>query len=370
MGKLSNFVKSSTFLCRFGINQTAIYMLTYILLTIGGFLLVGYLILSYLTPNLPKNANQLIRQTIKEELPELIKGRAEIIDNQGVNIWYNVMEPAGEVRATVLLIMGHSATALSFPPHLWQPMLDKGYRVIRYDNRGVGLSNWMEHTGKGNRYSLEDMATDAIAILDNENIAQAHIWGVSMGGMIAQCVGLDYPQRALSLTLVMTSGYTYDPDLTIVNKTWQRQLMAGLTRYGLFKDEANRARFGLVIATLLKGEGDYEVDTKGAIQRSLYEWRKRRGGNPKVLYQHSAAIAKSGSRLERLHELEMPILILHGTKDPLVLPAHGEKLMAHLPQAKSVWIDNMGHDLPKKYISTLLKHTFEVFAQAEKSVLS
>lgn len=343
-------------------------MLTYILLAIGGIFLVAFLLLNYMTPNLPKDSDQLIAQTIKEELPELISGRMEIVANQGVNIWYNVMEPQGEAKATVLLIMGHSATALSFPKHLWQPMLDQGYRVIRYDNRGVGLSDWMLHTGKGNRYSLEDMATDAIAILDNEKIEKAHIWGISMGGMIAQRIGLNYSDRVLSLTLVMTSAYMYDPELTLTDPVWQRKLMAGLFRFGMFKDETNRARFGLILAGLLKGNGNYEIDAKGAIQRSLYEWRKRKGGNPKVMYQHSGAIAKSGSRLDELKNLKMPVLVMHGTKDPLVLPMHGKKLMAHLPQATKVWIENMGHDLPKKHIKTLLQHSFEIFKKGEEKI--
>ncbi|MFK7932634.1 MAG: alpha/beta fold hydrolase [Saprospiraceae bacterium] len=340
-------------------------MLIYLLLAVGILLLIPFLILQYYLPPLPKGANQLIAETRREPLPDFFPGRAETVDNQGVEIWYNVLEPDTPPKATVVLVMGHSATATSFVPRVWQPLLDAGYRVIRYDNRGVGLSDWMSHTGKGNRYTLEDMATDPIAILNQENIEQAHVWGISMGGMIAQRIGINYPKRVLSLTLVMTSAFMYDPKLVLTDPKWQRQLIAMVVRYGFFKDEINRSKFAILLADMLKGTGDYQTDHKNAIERSLYEWRHRRGGNPKVLRQHSAAIAKSGSRLDELSQLKMPILVMHGTHDPLVLPMHGKKLMEHLPHAKKIWIEGLGHDLPAKYVPTMIEHTLDIFAEAD-----
>ncbi|MEL7021512.1 MAG: alpha/beta hydrolase [Bacteroidota bacterium] len=328
-------------------------------------LLVAYAILQYYLPPLPPFANQLIAEVRSAAIPEFIPPRSATVDNRGTTIWYNVLEPEIPPKATVLLVMGHSATAISYPSDIWEPLVQAGYRVIRYDNRGVGLSDWMWHTGKGNRYTLEDMASDAIAILDQENINRAHVWGMSMGGMIAQCLGIHYPERVHSLTLVMTSGYMHDPELVLTDPKWKRQLIALNIRYGFFKDEVSRCKFSIGLSDLLKGEGDYALDYAYIIQRTLYEWRYRRGSNPKVLYQHSAAIAKSGSRLHLLGQLPMPVLVMHGTKDPLVQPMHGEKLMAHLPNARKVWIQGLGHTLPTQHNPNMLKHTLQLFADIE-----
>lgn len=330
-------------------------------------LLILSLVFFLTLPPLPPDTDTQIKATLVEELPELIKGKTAIVNNNGIKIWYNVMEPVGEVRATILLVMGHSSTALSFTPRIYDPMLEKGYRVIRYDNRGVGLSDWMLEPEK-QAYNLEDMATDAIAILDQEGIEKAHVWGVSMGGMISQRLAINYPERFISLTSVMSSGYTHDPELITVDWNWQRQLGQLLLRYGFSKNEANAARFSLGVKGLLRGKAKYDIDTKEVIQRALYEKRKRRGHNPKVTNQHTKAIQNSGSRLGELPHIALPFLILHGTEDPLVLPEHGEKYSKASPQAKTVWIKGMAHDLPKEFMGEVLNLSFEHFAQAEKVI--
>lgn len=328
-------------------------------------LVLGGIVFFATFPALPPDTNAAIQIALKQELPELIKGKTATINNNGIEIWYNVMKPKGEIKGTILLIMGHSATALSFPAYLFNPMLDKGYQVIRYDNRGVGMSDWMLEEEKKD-YTLEDMATDAIAILDQENLDKVHVWGVSMGGMIAQRLALSYSERFISLTSIMSSGFTHDPELKIAEPHLYRKFVQLILRYGLIDNEVNGVKFALGIKNLLRGKGDYEINTLETVQRSLYERRKRRGANKKVADQHTNAIMLSGSRLGELPHLTVPMLIIHGKKDPLVLPEHGKKYSKAAPQAKTVWIEGMAHDLPEKFIGEILNLSFEHFVEAEK----
>ena len=112
---------------------------------------------------------------------EHITGITGTANNKGVSIFYNAI--GKPEKGNILLVNGHTQTLLDWPTYFFQPLVDAGYRVIRYDNRGVGMSDWMEGWNKTNVYTLEDMATDALAILDDLSIKKAHIIGVSMGAV-------------------------------------------------------------------------------------------------------------------------------------------------------------------------------------------
>ena len=323
--------------------------------------LIGFYLFISSAPPLPDGAEEIIAEAIQAPLPEQFTGETGIATSSGLNIWYNVMTPVDSPKATILLVMGHSTSSLGWNAYFYQPLVDQGYRVIRYDNRGLGMSDWVEDWKKSNAYSLEDMASDGIAILDHLGIEQAHVFGVSMGGMIAQRLAIDYPDRILTLTSVMSTGYFEDPELTQVERQWYLDLIKTILKYGLIQSEKNRICLSIGIKEMLQGNGQNEYDLEQRAFQTLYEVRMRKGYNPKVRKQHTQAVHLSGSRYDELPQLQMPALIVHGVEDPLVLIEHSKKYAPMIPNAEQLWIEGMGHDLPEMYIEQIHEALFELF---------
>ena len=146
-------------------------------------------------PNLPAETNGIIENVIKNPLPEFIKGKTGYADNESVKIWYESIEPEDSIKGSILLTMGIANDAMAWPPVFISALLEKGYRVIRYDHRGSGFSDWLQDWSKENAYSLSDMSNDGLAVLDALSIDKANFIGVSMGGMIAQQTAIEYPER-------------------------------------------------------------------------------------------------------------------------------------------------------------------------------
>src|SRR5450830_1409855 len=218
----------------------------------------------------------------------------------------------------VLLIMGLGMQLIAWPPYFVQPLLDAGYRVIRFDNRDVGLSQYFDELGPPNLpgalarlplglpvkppYTVHDMALDALGVLDTLAVRKAHVVGVSMGGMIAQRVALAAPQRLLSLTSIMSSSGA-----------------AGLPQAA--------------------------PEVLGA-QRAFHPVGTSR--------QLLAVLCDSG-RAEELRAIRTPTLVLHGKQDPLVPYACGEDTQRRIRGAQLVGIEGMGHDLPPGAAALLLE---------------
>ncbi len=316
--------------------------------------------------HLPQETDQVVQQILAgEELPELIKGRTDYAQNGDVKIWYEVMNEVDTPKATVLLVMGHSATALAWTASFYQPLLDEGYQVIRYDNRGAGESSWMKDWSPENTYTLEDMAKDVVTILDKENIEKAHIIGASMGGMIAQRLAISHSDRVASLTSFMSTGYWEDPSIA-APETFITQFTKLVLKYAFFSpSDEDMVKFRVGVRQSLKGAGDYTFDVKKSAQRAYYEMTKRKGFNPTVGDQHTAAISKSGSRLEELGNIKMPTLIIHGKSDPLVMFPHCEKYAPLIPHAEKLYIDGMGHDFPDVYMDQFHEAIFKNFTKVE-----
>jgi pimeloyl-ACP methyl ester carboxylesterase len=237
--------------------------------------------------------------------------------------------------------------------NFYQPLVDAGYEVIRYDNRGVGASDWMANWDKNKPYTLEDMAKDGIAVLDAINISKAHIIGASMGGMIAQRMAISHQDRVATLTSIMSSGYMEDPEITPVSSEFTQKMLKYTLKFLLPPSEAGVMKFSIAMQDLLKGNGGYQPDMKSAAQRALFEMRNRKGYNSTAGDQHLAAIIASGSRLDELGTISAPCLVIHGKSDPLVYFAHAQKYAPLLPNAKTLYIDGMGHDLPSPYLSQI-----------------
>lgn len=313
---------------------------------------------------LPRETSKIVAEVVaSENLPELITGETGIANSGDINIWYEIMNPEDSIRGTILLVMGHSSTALLWTAIFYQTFVDAGYRVIRYDNRDIGMSSWIENWDKNHPYTLEDMAEDGIAVLDAAKIDEAHIIGVSMGGMIAQRMAISHSKRVSSLTSIMSSGYMADPEIEPIPKTFTGQFTKLGLRYLLYNTEENSSKFFIGIQEILKGSGPYQIKTKEIAQRTLYELRNRKGFNQKAINQQAMAIEASGSRLDELGTITSPTLVIHGKSDPLVSIAHSQKYAPLIPNAEVLYIDGMGHDIPDLYMAQVHNAIFEILTQ-------
>ncbi len=270
--------------------------------------------------------------------------------------------PLGQERPVVLLIMGLGMQLVAWPPEFVQALVDAGYRVIRLDNRDVGLSHHFDALGKPNLiwqslryklgltprtpYSVDDMAADAIGVLDALGIRQAHVLGVSMGGMIAQRVALAAPQRTLSLTSVMSSS--------------------GAKGLPQARPEVIRALLKRPAGSSPQAVADHYVRLFRVIGSPAFpmpeaEMRKRilmgveRGYYPVGTLRQMLAIMSDVSRAAELPRITVPTLVLHGKADPLVPFAHGEDTARRIAGARLVGVEGMGHDLPPEVVVRLLE---------------
>ena len=235
-----------------------------------------------------------------------------------------------------------------------QPMVGAGYRVVRHDHRGTGLSDWMEDWDAAQPYTLEDMAADGIAVLDDLGVGKAHVVGVSLGGMIAQQMAISFPDRVASLTSIMSSGYAQDPGLPGLSVEIATELAKLGIKYGLVGTEKNTLKMVVASQQLLMGDPPYKLDVQTIAEQVLYNLRVRRGYNPQASQQHAAATTASGSRYKDLARLEVPALIIHGTSDPMIPIVHGKKCAQTIPGARTLWVEGMGHDLPRQFVEPIL----------------
>jgi len=301
------------------------------------------------SPKLPEHSDEIIDDILLSESEvDLIKGETGIADSKGISIWYEHLRTKGESKGTVILVMGHSSNIFGWPDYFFEEFLVAGYDVIRYDNRGVGMSDWMKGWTPEQGYTLEDMAEDCIAILDHLELDKVHLVGASMGGMIAQRLAISHGHRFHTLTSIMSSGHTADKSLTLIPKPFKRDLMKVMARYGWRPTEKNSIKMGISLIRLLRNNNNHEVNAEDIAKKMKYDMRKRKGFNRKVVKQHSKAIELSGSRYDELGSIEIPTLIIHGKKDPLVKLEHAEKYAPMIPHAKTLYLDEMGHDLPRE----------------------
>lgn len=343
-------------------------MLNALLIILGLILLIGILFIQFGGPKLPNNIDELIKEVKSKPLPELMTGEKDFVENDDVRICYEVNRPKETPKGTVLLVHGLSSTLLDWPRYFYQPFLDQGYQVIRYDNRSLGESDWLQKKWPENKYTLEDMARDGIAILDKLSIKRAHIIGVSMGGMISQRMAISHSNRIQSLTSIMSSGFFNDKKLPGVPLPFYTGFARAILLYGrdLTKID-NKLKLHVSIRKLLVGKG-YSTDDKYLLQKALYENTKRKGYNATARDHHGYAIKKSGSRYDELKQLNTPTLVIHGTKDTLVPFEHGQKYAPMIPNAEKLFLEDMGHDIPESYLGKMIPAILENFSKAGKTV--
>lgn len=296
--------------------------------------------------SLPSDTDDIIAKVLTSNEEYQLQGKTGYADSSGIKIWYNLLPCKGEKKGTVVLVMGHSTNIFGWPDYFNEVFVNGGYDVIRYDNRGIGMSDWMKGWNKNNAYSLEDMATDCIAVLDEVGVEKVHLVGASMGGMIAQRLAISHSDRFLTLTSIMSSGYMNDPELTLLPKPFQRGLSRIFGKYGWRANKHNSIKIAVSIIKLLRNNENHSIDVNDIAQKLKYDNKHRRGFNRGVVRQHSEAIKVSGSRYDELDQITIPTLIIHGKNDPLVKFEHALKYAPMIPHAETLYLDTMGHDLP------------------------
>lgn len=313
-------------------------------------------------PILPEDAGNIISEVISKPLPEMINGETGFANSKGIKIWYESIAPKQESKGVVVLIMGISNDAMGWPLKFIEAFTDVGYQVVRYDHRGTGLSDWPKDF-ENNPYSLSDMAFDAVSILDTLQIEKANIVGISMGGMIAQQLAIDHPQRVQSLTSIMSSGNIFDPSVSPISSKVAYDLIKTAIKYSVIKSEKNMIKLHIASRIILRGDASYQLNIKELSEQVLYNIRKRNGYNSDVSRQHQAAVANSSSRYEALKNLNIRTLIIHGMNDPFIPIEHSRKCARLIPNADSLWVDNMGHDIPNEYIPVISQKIMDILTQ-------
>ena len=269
----------------------------------------------------------------------------------GIDIHY---ETFGDAKAEpMLLIMGLGAQMTRWPPALCEAIAAKGFHVIRFDNRDVGLTTHFNDAGipdlskisgaraRGEKpdvpYTLSDMAGDAVGLLDALSIGKAHIVGASMGGMIAQMVAIEHPDRCLSLTSIFSN--TGNP--AIVAKP---EAMAVLVNRPPHPSEEEAYLTHVVASARVTGSPAYPAEESLLRANALAD--VKRAYNPAGFSRQMAAITATGDRREKLKALKLPTIVIHGEDDPLVPVEGGRDTHATIPSAEIVTFPGMGHDLP------------------------
>jgi pimeloyl-ACP methyl ester carboxylesterase len=264
----------------------------------------------------------------------------------GIELDYDTFGDAA--KPPLLLIMGFSAQKVAWDDDFCQALADRGFFVVRFDNRDVGLSTRIESgplpdlgaafTGDTSSasYVLDDMAADAAGLLEALDLPAAHVVGVSMGGMIAQAMAIHHPDRVLSLCSIMSTTGNRE-----VGQAKPEAMSALLRPPPQSRDEA-LSRSVEVSAVI--GSPGFERDEARIRARAGRAWD--RSHDPLGVARQLVAILASPERTGALAGVAAPTLVIHGADDPLIDPSGGRATAAAVPGAELVIIPGMGHDLP------------------------
>lgn len=251
----------------------------------------------------------------------------------------------------MLLIMGIGAQMIQWEDDFCRVLAARGFRVIRFDNRDVGESEILNRLGTPDLrtvllrralgrpvrppYTLDDMADDTAGLMDALGIPAAHVVGMSLGGMVAQCLALRHPERVQSLGLLMTAPGNLLAGLPTLGA------LRALTRSG-GRGEEGAIRYQL---QLFGAIGVSPHRTPEARLREIAALHYRRGAHPRGFARQFAAVVGSPPRLRKLHHVRAPTHVLHGAEDPLIPALAGRLIAARIPGALLSVIANMGHDM-------------------------
>jgi proline iminopeptidase len=301
-----------------------------------------------------------------------------VVEANGLKIDCEVHGDPG--APTILLIMGLGMPAALWPDPVVQTLTGAGFRVVTFDNRDAGGSTRLEGVRVPNvlraigrallrrtvaaPYTLDAMAADTIGLLDALGIAQAHVVGASMGGMIGQVIAANYPSRVLSLTSIMSNSG--NPDRRVAFGSW-KALRAIIHRPPPPDDHEAVVRhlmrlFGVIGSPAFR----HELES----MRPLFERVARRGLYRAGTSRQLLAVLATGDRRPLLAQIKAPTLVVHGADDPLVPVAAGRDTAAHIPGATLEIVDGMGHDFPPGLMAQLAARIVEHCRAAQPVALA
>jgi pimeloyl-ACP methyl ester carboxylesterase len=301
-----------------------------------------------------------------------------VVEANGLKIDCEVHGDPG--APTILLIMGLGMPAALWPDPVVQTLTGAGFRVVTFDNRDAGGSTRLEGVRAPNvlraigrallrrpvaaPYTLDAMAADTVGLLDALGIAQAHVVGTSMGGMIGQLIAANYPSRVLSFTSIMSNSG--NPERRVAFGSW-KALRAIIHRPPPPDDHEAVVRhlmrlFGAIGSPAFR----HELES----MRPLFERVARRGLYRAGTLRQLLAILATGDRRPLLAQIKAPTLVLHGADDPLVPVAAGRDTAAHIPGATLEIVDGMGHDFPPGLMAQLAARIVEHCRAAQPVALA
>ncbi|QIS12773.1 alpha/beta fold hydrolase [Nocardia arthritidis] len=281
--------------------------------------------------------------------------------NGDIALAYEVLGPDG--GRPLLLLMGVGMQMLLWHDDFCHALVDKGFQVVRMDNRDVGLSTHLPQLGeprvldmvvrprRAARYSLADMAGDAVAVLDDMGWDTAHLAGGSLGGMIAQTMAIEYPQRVRSLTSIMSS-----PSARIGRATIRTSMkVAGLLQQPVGSPQEAGRQLVAMYELIGTSAENYPLDVKWL--QHVGELSYQRAYDPAGKLRQQAAMLAAPNRTRALRELRIPALVLHGSADPMIRPAGGLATARAIPGAKAVIMPGVGHGaFPRGIWPTMIDH--------------
>ncbi len=313
-----------------------------------------------------------------------------VLQVNNIHIWYE--EFGDKNNEAILLIMGANANCKQWPQEFIDELVSRDFRVIRFDNRDVGKSTWfgkepiynkflkifpsfllkiivnrifglvVDKKGKFKfnenssvKYDLSDMAKDAVSLMDSLNIEKAHIVGASMGGMITQIIALDYPERVKSITPIMTT-----PGIQNQSLSGPSQELLDAMQKSFILNLKGKIEDGVVEI--------YKQLTGSRFPFDEHEFRTRmapiveHGNNPFAL--HGEAIGASPDRTNRLCEINVPTLVIHGTEDAILPLDHGIALAAGIKNSTRMIMDRVGHEIPEQLYSEIVNAIVENIKRA------
>jgi pimeloyl-ACP methyl ester carboxylesterase len=300
------------------------------------------------------------------EYPNMPQVRAN-----GIDIAYESL--GREDDPAILLIHGLNTPLTGWPDSLYEGLASRGFQIIRFDNRDVGLSTHLPQFGapdlaalmakvrSGERpaapYSLDDMAADAAALLDALGIERAHIVGASMGGMIAQLVALNHLSKTKSLISIMST--TARRGLPQAKPEAMQALMA------LPASPAREDRIATAIAAVRAIGSPGFPASDGELRAYLGRSIDRTPFDPPAAARQMAAVVAARPRNDRLRSLTIPALVIHGADDPVIPAAHGEDTARSIPGAELLIVPGMGHDFPELLVPVYRKAIGDFVAKVE-----
>ena len=279
----------------------------------------------------------------------------------GNGIQLHVEIGGDNAHPTIILIMGLGAQMLFWPDFFCKSLIDQGFRVIRFDNRDIGLSSKVRYKGprlntfklmgrfafgltnQGSAYDLYDMADDVALLIDRLGLDQAHIIGASMGGMIAQIVAAKYPDKIDKVGLLFTSN-----NQPFLPPPFPKQLFS-LIGKPASNDEEGIVKHSLKVFNTIGSPGYLNQVEVMSTARKLYQ----RSYHPAGVLQQFLAILCTGSLLQIDKQIQKPTLVVHGSKDRLLPFSHGKAVSKAIAGAKFELIEGMGHDMPAHFIPQL-----------------